>query len=532
MSPQAEGQLQQQRILLEFAQRKKGNLAETFRVVTEYAASGVDVARASVWVLTGGRNAGPSGCQADVLECEDLYLRDEGRHVRGDRLRSRDFPRYFEALRVERTIAVHDARNDPRTAEFRVGYLDRLGITSMLDVSVWSRGRIWGILCLEHVGPQRRWRPEEVDFATLLSDVVAFELEAPGGLKFEQWWRTVAGVLAEGVVLVDDKGLVLWMNPTARATFDRLTRARTREETHQVLEFRDMSGNLIPPGNWPDQRVLRGETISAELFEVRVLPAGERRIYRGTATPVGEPGGRRGVVMVFTDVTAEVHFERLKNDFLTALAHELKTPLAIAKTHAQMVARQEELPPRTRMKLDAILRATSRMERLTDDLMDVSSIMAGRLDLVRERVDVSSLARRAVERTDRGEQEQRLQLSAPAPVFVSADRVRLEHVLRQLVDNALRYSTGGPVQVDVREDGADALLSVRDEGIGIPVEKQKHLFEPFFRAHAGTPFDVGGGVGLGLFIARKIVQEHGGSLSFESREGHGSVFHVRLPLAA
>jgi GAF domain-containing protein len=166
-------------VLLELARAKKGNLAETFRVVTEYAASGVGVARASVWVLNEGRNAGDLEGQADVLQCEDLFLRDEGLHVRGDRLRSSEYPRYFEALRVERTIAAHDVWNDPRTAEFRVGYLDRLGITSMLDVALWSRGRMWGILCLEHVGPPRRWRPEEVEFATLLSDVVAYELEAP-----------------------------------------------------------------------------------------------------------------------------------------------------------------------------------------------------------------------------------------------------------------------------------------------------------------------------------------------------------------
>jgi len=116
-------------------------------------------------------------------------------------------------------------------------------------------------------------------------------------------------------------------------------------------------------------------------------------------------------------------------------------------------------------------------------------------------------------------------------VAVSADRVRLEQAVRRLVDNAIRYSPpGGDVEIAVAQSDNDVVISVRDQGIGIPADQQHRIFELFFRAHAGTPHDVGG-LGIGLFMAREIAVRHGGAMWFESEEGTGSTFYMRLPRA-
>jgi signal transduction histidine kinase len=120
-------------------------------------------------------------------------------------------------------------------------------------------------------------------------------------------------------------------------------------------------------------------------------------------------------------------------------------------------------------------------------------------------------------------------VEANEPLYVLADPERLSHALRHLVDNALRYAPTGEVRVEVRRAEQGAEVCVQDQGIGIPADKQPHLFELFFRAHAGTPQDRGG-MGIGLFLSHELVRLHGGSLQVQSSEGEGSTFCVWLPL--
>jgi signal transduction histidine kinase len=116
-------------------------------------------------------------------------------------------------------------------------------------------------------------------------------------------------------------------------------------------------------------------------------------------------------------------------------------------------------------------------------------------------------------------------------VAVEADREHIEQVLANLIDNALRYSPGGgAVEVTVEGREAEAIVSVTDRGIGIPRERQAWVFQRFYRAHTGTPYDYGG-MGIGLHISNEIVRRHGGRMWFESEEGRGSTFHFSLPVA-
>jgi GAF domain-containing protein len=138
---------------------------------TEVAAAALDVARVSVWRL---EQAAP---QVMGIRCVDLFERAAGLHSSGTVLRADTFPTYFKALESERTIAAHDAHSDPRTACFSIPYLTPLGINSMLDVPIWTAGKMIGVVCHEHVGPLRVWSQDDVDFGYLMSAFVAMTIE-------------------------------------------------------------------------------------------------------------------------------------------------------------------------------------------------------------------------------------------------------------------------------------------------------------------------------------------------------------------
>ncbi len=145
-----------------------GDVAETARRVDEASADALEVARVSVWFLDPQRTK---------ITCADLFERRGAKHSAGVELFAKDFPAYFAALHTERTIAAHDAHNDPRTAAFSAPYLAPLGISSMLDVPIWSNGAMAGVVCHEHTGPARTWTDDEETFAYLLASFVSLSLE-------------------------------------------------------------------------------------------------------------------------------------------------------------------------------------------------------------------------------------------------------------------------------------------------------------------------------------------------------------------
>ncbi|HKB46341.1 MAG TPA: ATP-binding protein, partial [Ktedonobacterales bacterium] len=174
-----------------------------------------------------------------------------------------------------------------------------------------------------------------------------------------------------------------------------------------------------------------------------------------------------------------------------------------------------------------------RMERLVNDLLDVSRIESGRLALRLEPLDLISLCRHvAAEQMAASEREIELELPRE-PTTVRADADRIDQVLANLLSNALKYSPQErPVTLTVRKEAANAVIAIRDEGSGIPQEALPHLFERFYRV-PGVQVQSGSGVGLGLglYITRELVERHGGQIRAESTPGFGTIFSVTLPLA-
>jgi len=230
-------------------------------------------------------------------------------------------------------------------------------------------------------------------------------------------------------------------------------------------------------------------------------------------------------------VRAHEEAARLKEDFISAAAHDLKTPLTTLVAQAQFLERRAEtqpLAPADLPGLRRIVKEARRLSALVLELLDASRLEQGKLVGEREPVDLVELARDVARRDSY--QGRRISVTADAPVIGTYDPRRIGQVVENLVENAVKYSPdGSEVRVDVAQRNGEAFIDVTDEGIGIPAGDLPQVFERFHRA-SNVDDRRFSGMGLGLFLCKGIVEQHGGRIWVESREGTGSTFHVVLPL--
>jgi len=273
------------------------------------------------------------------------------------------------------------------------------------------------------------------------------------------------------------------------------------------------------------QAAIAGETRTRDV----VLGSGARDRYVGvTAQPY-----EGGAIAIAADRTALLAAERMRSDFIGNVSHELRTPLSAMKLMLETVLISDDDAEARALFLPQIQNEVERMIRLVEDLLELARSESGTLPVRRERFDLSDVATSAVNTFAQraGALGVELELEAPEGVEVEADRGALTQVAVNLVDNALRHTpAAGSVTVAVERSGTDALLSVKDTGVGIPFADLPRVFERFYvvdrsraREHTGT--------GLGLAIAKHLVEAHGGSLVAESVYGQGATFTMRLPAA-
>ena len=227
---------------------------------------------------------------------------------------------------------------------------------------------------------------------------------------------------------------------------------------------------------------------------------------------------------------------RLRDDFLSVASHELRTPItSLMITVGRLLrwgAAGSSLPPASLgAGLERVKRNTDRLRRLTDELLDVTRIEHGRLDLRPVTVDLGALARQVVDdlRFELASAACAAQIDADEAVAGVWDPSRMEQVITNLITNALKFGPGHPIEITVRNAGEVAVLSVRDYGVGIEPSRQPYVFDRFERAVSTTHY---GGLGLGLYIAHRIVKAHGGELRVESQPGRGATFTLTLPWSA
>jgi signal transduction histidine kinase len=325
-----------------------------------------------------------------------------------------------------------------------------------------------------------------------------------------------------------------------------------RTRTSLVAGSREEWPADVTPVIMGDERIAESLMIVPLIFEHEVLGAMSAQSYEAHA--YSEQDVRLFATLAHQMAVAirnaelyqsERAAQQAKTEFLSLISHELKTPLTSIKGTAQMVrrrmlkafsagqvadpvaaaARQQDL-----RALTLINGQVDRLTRLVDDLLDVSRLQSGRFELYPTEADLVKVVQGVVESLRPTSADHRLRVEAPPVLPGVFDPVRIEQVLTNLLNNAIKYTPAGTeIQVRLRQEGDHALVCVADQGPGLPEGAQDRIFDRYFRADQAQR-SPGSGSGLGLYISRHLVERHGGTIWVESTPGHGATFCFRLPL--
>jgi PAS domain S-box-containing protein len=351
-----------------------------------------------------------------------------------------------------------------------------------------------------------------------------------------------------GTYLVDADFRICEANPTARLFFGDLPDL-IGSDFEMVMRV------LWPPAYAEEivgqfRRTLEmGEPYRApERFEQR-LDRGVTEYYEWQIHRIPLPDGRYGVVCYARDVSTHVQArsellrqqreleaaDRQKNEFLAMLAHELRNPLAPIRNSGELLSRQLAEDPQVRTAVSTIDRQVTHLAHLVDDLLDVSRITQGRIELRRSPVQLADIIARAIETVDPLIQQKRHRVavySSRKPLVVDVDTERLVQCLANVLTNAAKYTdTEGEIRIESRAEGAEAIVTVSDNGIGIPPDLLPRIFDLFVQSDRSLD-RAQGGLGIGLSLVKRLVEMHGGRVTASSGgTGAGSSFEIRLPLA-
>lgn len=325
--------------------------------------------------------------------------------------------------------------------------------------------------------------------------------------------------------------------------------------SHRIGLF-DAQGRPLPPEAYATLRAVRKGEMTLQQQETIRRPNGSNLpiIVSTVVLPShllpqdiearaegAEPGTEDEplALVVLQDVTALKEAEYLKDEFLGIAAHELRAPLAVLKGYADMLIVQTArhggaaLAEWQQEALEEIKLATARLVDLTEELLEVTRLQAGRLHLHCAPTNLVPLTRRVAEHLQKTTTRNQLEVILSQPLLVAdVDPGRVEQVLFNLIGNAIKYSPrGGPITIRLWEEATGQVmhLSVQDPGIGIPAHEQAQIFGRFMRADNAKAWGISG-TGLGLYLSRELVEQHGGHLWFESEEGTGSTFFLTLPI--
>ncbi|HYR28624.1 MAG TPA: ATP-binding protein, partial [Thermoanaerobaculia bacterium] len=361
------------------------------------------------------------------------------------------------------------------------------------------------------------------------------EIENLAGMMGERSARldSILGSMTDGLWVYDANGKVVDVNQAALNMFGLASRAEAVEHgSFTNLHLRDSEGKRVAPEEMPQARALAGQTVPDYLAVGKHLISGRDLDLSIAAAPI-ESKGIVGAVLVIRDITGLQELDRKKDEFLSVASHELRTPLTTIKGYTQLLAQTvNELEPDERATyINAVLGEIERMMGLISELLDVSRIETNRLQIHPQAIRwVDFIAGRiSAFRVQHHNRDIRFEVATPETI-VHADPDRMRQVIDNLLSNALKYSGDGTdIDVSVLVEGSHITTAVSDHGIGIPRDEIPQLFERFHRAR-NVSSRYSGGLGLGLYLARAIVEAHGGRITVHSEEGTGSTFAVLMPL--
>lgn len=430
----------------------------------------------------------------------------------------------------------------PERLDEEQGVLARLRHGEKIDHFVTERQAKDGrrLMISLTVSPIRNGRGEIIGASKVARDITE-QVKSQEFLKQRTaQFETLLGQAPVGVFVVDASLRIREINPVARLFFGSMGKlvGRDIEDVMNQLWPKEFADEIVGIFR---RTMETGESYSLpERSEYRI-GRDVAEVYEWQFNRIPLLNGLQGVVCYFRDISAQVQVrealreaDRRKDEFLATLAHELRNPLAPIRNslHILRLAGSE-----SRAAIDVremIERQLNQMVRLVDDLMEVSRFTRGKVELRKEQVDLAAAVRSAVEssRPFIEASRHRLTISLPEdPIILDADPVRLAQALTNLLNNAAKYTQPeGQIWISARRDGGQALLSVRDDGIGIPREMLPKIFDLFAQVDRKSTH-AQGGLGIGLTLVRNLVELHGGSVEARSAgPDKGSEFLIQLPL--
>lgn len=420
-----------------------------------------------------------------------------------------------------------------------------VGARALLAVPLRSDHAVLGVLTLGSTTAGRRFEGADVLLAEEVARRAVVAIDHARLFEAEQEARQTAerlaaeqiailNQIADGVLIADPSGQIRFANAAARR-FGPIADPGMPIAAKSRLGLLQMpDGKPVQAEDLPLRRALGGEVVSGVELVLRLMGNAERAL-RCSAAPVRTNNGALfGAVAIYHDITDQRALDRQKDEFVANTSHDLRTPLATIGAAIELILANEptgtsELIHRLFVSIDA---ATARMSKLVEDLLELTRLQAGRVQLQRERCDLRALLLHALQVIEplTAARGQHLERKLPdASVWITADAERLERAVFNLLDNARKHA---PEHARIRltlAGDSEHVVVVEDDGPGIPPEEQAQIFDRFYQGRRSSRNE---GSGLGLPIARAMVELHGGRLEVESAPGVGSRFTIILPAAA
>ena len=435
-------------------------------------------------------------------------------------------------------------------------------IGDSLNIPLTVENRIIGMLSLfdEKKGT---FNTNLLQLTTMIADYAAVALENVRLRERENsLWRQaelgrlrlelIIGSMAEGLLITDAKGAITSLNKSAEQLLSQTPMQFNRPvPLHKLARMSNVP--WLPRLAEIIDQALAGETVKNQEL---VAGNAEERVpltLSISAAPLHDASEAItrpiGVVAVLNDVTSNKQVERLKDDFVSVVSHELRTPLTAIKGYTQHLVRRierrlrktaaeqaeavaiNELPESYDLRSLGIIQSqTDHLERLVNDLLDLSQVQWGQLELHYESFSLSDLLMDVIHSVQASAEQHTINFECSVETTrILADRPRIAQVVGNLLDNAVKYSHyGGDVKVSLEVQDGNYLVKVSDQGLGVSPDLFDHIFERFYRVH-NTASQQLSGIGLGLYVAKAIIDRHGGQIWLSSKIGNGSTFHFTLP---
>jgi PAS domain S-box-containing protein len=341
--------------------------------------------------------------------------------------------------------------------------------------------------------------------------------------------------IGDGAVATDEFGRITRVNPAALKLLGYLEKDVLGQWFPKVFIALDNDNKTISLIDRPITRAfLTGKTINEKAKYLckdgSILPIAI------TVSPIMLNGSPIGAVEIFRDITHEQEVDRMKSEFISLASHQLRTPLSAIKTYSHMLIDgfAGDITPPQRQYLRTIVSASNRMNELISTLLNVTRIESGSIALSLKRVNLCHLTEEVIKDLSHMAHEKNINLSlepSKVPPLTRSDSLIVKEIVSNLISNAIKYTPEeGQVKVKITSRAHDIVISVEDNGVGIPKHSQSQIFTKFFRAHNVIRHETTG-TGLGLYLVKSLAEVLGGKVWFKSSENSGSTFSLALPKA-